>query len=315
MFIALCLVCFNNICVLFFVKFARKFVMSEPRSKQKRNIHHKYRISIINEETFDEVRRTRISVFNVLFFIAVIFVISGLIVVSAIFYTPLKGYVPGYPDSEIQTTLIENAVRLDSLILKMQQEEKYWDGVRKVLLGEISNEVLEDTSTHKNKEYILEQLRLQASQKELDFREEIEQEEQYNLGLLDKASEKKNSQTLYLSPVKGMIIDHFDKESEHYGVDIVASPKAHITSVDDGTVVFAGYTIETGNVISIQHRDNIISTYKHASSIYKKLGDKVKVGEVIGIVGNTGTLSTGDHLHFEIWKDGETVDPKSLIVF
>ena len=289
--------------------------MAESRAKQKRNIHHKYRISIINEDTFDEVHRARLSVFNVLFFIAVVFIISGLIVMSAIFYTPLKERVPGYPSSEIQTTLIENTVRLDSLMLKMQQEEKYWDGVRKVLLGEISNEVLEDTSAHKNKEYILEQLRLQASQKELDFRKEIEQEEQYNLGLLDKASEKKTSQTLYLSPVKGMVVDHFNKETEHYGIDIVASPKAHITSVDDGTVIFAGYTIETGNVISIQHRDNIISTYKHASSLYKKLGDKVKIGEVIGIVGNTGTLSTGDHLHFEIWKDGEALDPESQIVF
>ncbi len=288
--------------------------MTASQEKRKRNIHHKYRVSIINEDTLDEVRRAHLSVFNVLLFVIITFIISGTIVATLIVFTPLKEIIPGYPDPEIQVELISNAERVDSLMTIVKQEQIYWDGVRNVLLGEISNEVLIDTSATKNKEIIMEQLRLQASQQELEFRNQIEQEEQYSLGLLDKASEK-ITQSIFLSPVKGVITDHFDKEKNHYGVDIAVDSKEHIVAMDNGTVIFVGYTLETGNTISIQHRSNLVSTYRHASLLYKKPGDKVKVGEVIGVAGSTGTLSNGDHLYFELWRDGEPIDPETIIVF
>ncbi len=289
--------------------------MAEHKAKNKRSIHHKYRISFINEETFDEVRRVRLSVFNVMMFVLVSLLISIGIVVALIFYTPLREYVPGYPDSETQAMLIRNSERVDSLMVKMEQEKLYWDGVRRILQGEVSNEVLEDTSAAHKKELIIEQELLNASQEEIEFRSQVEEEEQYNLGLLEKAGEKKPEKIVFFSPVKGMITDRFDAKNGHLAVDIATAPKAHILAVAGGTVILVDQSITTGNIISIQHNNNSISTYRHASKILKKVGDKVKAGEVIGIVGNTGTLSTGDHLHLEIWRDGEAIDPESLIVF
>jgi len=289
--------------------------MADSNPKKKRSIHHKYRVSFINEDTFDEVRRVRLSVFNIIFFIIVSLIVASAIVVSVIFYTPIREYVPGYPDSETQMMMVQNAERLDSLMVQIEQEKLYWDGVRRILQGEVSNEVLEDTSAAHKKEMIIEQELLRASQEEIEFRTQVEQDEQYNLSLLDKANEERTEKTVFFSPVKGMITSRFNAEIGHFGVDIATAPNAHILAVASGTVILVDQSITTGNIISIQHSNNVITTYRHASKILKKVGEKVKTGEVIGYVGNTGTISTGDHLHFELWKDGEAVDPETFIVF
>lgn len=286
-----------------------------PKEKGKHNIHLKYRVSFINENTFDEVRRIRLSVFNILIFIGLSLLVASAIVVSVIFYTPIREYVPGYPDSETTAMMVENAETVDSLMVKLQQEVLYWDGVRKVLQGEISNDILEDSSASRNKELIMETMRLEASEEEMDFRSQVEEEEQYNLGLLDRLGELKPEKTVLFSPVKGMITSRFDAKNGHFGIDLATGPKEHILAVASGTVILVDYSITAGNMITIQHDNNVISTYRHASVILKKTGDMVKSGEAIGIVGSTGTLSTGVHLHLEIWKNGEAIDPETLIVF
>lgn len=283
--------------------------------KQKHSIHLKYRISIINEDTFDEVRRARLSMFNILLFVFTSLLIAGAIVISLIFYTPLRDYVPGYPSSETRAMMVGNAEAVDSLMVKMEQQELYLEGIRKILHGDMPEEVYNDTSAVRNKALIMERVKLEASEKELNFRAQIEEEEQYNLGLLDKASEEKENKTLLFSPVRGVISDRFDAKNGHFGLDLATKPKEHILSVAAGTVILVDFSITSGNVISVQHHGNIISTYRHASKILKKVGDKVSSGEAIAIVGSTGTLSTGVHLHLEIWKDGEAVDPETLIVF
>lgn len=286
-----------------------------PKEKGKHKIHVKYRVSFINENTFDEVRRIRLSVFNILLFIGISLLLASAIVVSIIFYTPIREYVPGYPDSETTAMMVRNAETVDSLMIKLQQEVQYWDGVRKVLQGEISNDVLQDSSAARNKEIIMARARLEASEEEMEFRSQVEEEEQYNLGLLDKIGETKPDKTVLFSPVKGMITSRFDAKNGHYGIDLATGPKEHILAVASGTVILVDYSITAGNMISIQHENNIISTYRHASVIFKNTGDNVKSGEAIGIVGSTGTLSTGVHLHLEIWKSGEPIDPETLIVF
>jgi hypothetical protein len=286
-----------------------------PNGKGKHNIHLKYRVSFINEDTFDEVKRVRLSVLNILIFICITLLLASAIVVSVIFYTPIREYVPGYPDSETTAMMVENAEMVDSLKMKLQQEVMYWDGVRRVLQGEIPNDVLADTSAVRNKELVMESVRLEASQEEIDFRSQIEEEEQYNLGLLDRLGEMKVQNTVLFSPVKGMITDRFDSNIGHYGIDLATAPKEHILAVAGGTVILVDYSITAGNMITIQHANNVLSTYRHASKIFKQTGDKVKSGEVIGVVGNTGTLSTGVHLHLEIWQDGEAMNPETLIVF
>lgn len=289
--------------------------MAEQKKNDKHSIHLKYRISVINEDTFDEVRRVRLSVFNIVLFVALTLLVASAIVVSLIFYTPIKEYVPGYPDSETRASMVNNAQLVDSLIVKLNQNEMYLEGVRQILTGDIPEELYADSSAQRNKEVIMERVRLQASDDEKAFRAQVENEEQYNLSLLDKAGEVRAERTVFFSPVKGMITERFDPKKGHFGLDIATKEREHILAVSDGTVILVDYSITAGNVISIQHTDNIISTYRHASSILKKTGAKIKAGEAIAIVGNTGTLSTGVHLHLELWKDGEAVDPETLIVF
>lgn len=289
--------------------------MAEASQKEKHKIHVKYRISFINEDTFDEVRRIRLSVFNVVLFISITLLISGALVASLIFYTPLREYVPGYPDSETTALMLNNKATTDSLLIKMDQQDLYLQGIRKVLRGDISEEVYEDTSAIKIKERILDVVKMQATQAELAFRAEIETEEQYNLGLLDLVNEEKVQQVLLFYPVRGVITEHFDPENKHFGIDLATKPNEHILAVAPGTIIRVDYSMTTGNTISIQHRDNLVSTYRHASSIYKKVGDKVASGEVIGVVGSTGSMSTGIHLHLELWRDGDAIDPETLIVF
>lgn len=286
-----------------------------PNSKNKRSIHHKYRVSVINEETFDEVRRVRLSVFNMVLFVGLALVVAGAVVTALIFYTPLREYVPGYPDSETQALMLDNADTVDSLLVKLNQQEMYLEGIRQVLQGDFPEELYADTSAERNKAVIMERVQLQASEDEVAFRAQIEAEEQYNLSLFDRASEERKDNLVYFKPVKGMITDRFDADNKHYGVDIAAAKGEHILAIAAGTVLLVDYSITSGNLISIQHDNDVISTYRHASKIYKKAGDKIKAGEVIGVVGNTGTLSTGVHLHLEVWQAGEAVDPESLIVF
>lgn len=283
--------------------------------KKKRSIHHKYRVSVINEDTFDEVRRVRLSLFNTMLFVGISLLIAGALVVSLIFYTPLKEYVPGYPDSETKMLMVENAETVDSLLVKLQQQEMYLEGIRQVLQGDFPEELYQDTSAERNKAVIMESVRLQATADEVAFRSQIEAEEQYNLGLFDRASEERKENLVYYTPVKGMITDHFNANKKHFGVDIATAKGEHISAIAAGTVLLVDYSMTSGNIISVQHANNVISTYRHASRIYKQAGDKVKAGEVIGIVGSTGTLSTGVHLHLEVWQDGEAIDPETLIVF
>lgn len=289
--------------------------MAEQIKNDKHHIHLKYRVSVINEDTFDEVKRVRLSVFNIVLLVVLTLLIVSSVVVSVIFYTPVREYVPGYPDAKTQVAMVNNAQLVDSLLVKLHQNDLYMEGVRQILTGDIPEELYADSSAQRNKDLIMERVRLEASDDEKAFRSQVEDEEQYNLGLLDRAGEVKSDRTVFFSPVKGMITERFDAKNGHFGLDIATKPQEHILAVSNGTVILVDYSITAGNVISIQHSDNIISTYRHASSILKKVGTKVKSGEAIAIVGNTGTLSTGVHLHLEIWKDGEAVDPETLIVF
>ncbi|MEG1546847.1 MAG: M23 family metallopeptidase, partial [Bacteroides sp.] len=120
---------------------------------------------------------------------------------------------------------------------------------------------------------------------------------------------------IFHRPTRGMISSNFDPQIKHYGVDIAANPNESVLSILDGTVLLSTYTAETGYVIQVQHNQNFISVYKHCGSLLKREGDKVRGGEAIALVGNTGKQTTGPHLHFELWHKGEAVTPEKYIVF
>lgn len=201
---------------------------------------------------------------------------------------------------------------MDSLELALKQKEQYILNINKIIQGEplqFNDSIVVDTNVnYKNitNEPISEDSMLRVM---------IESEEKYNLFKSAKNRPEGISSFTFFTPIKGIITEMFNAKSEHFGVDLVAPKNEAIKATLDGTVIFAEWTLETGYVIEIQHTNNLISVYKHNSVLHKKQGDKVNAGDVIAIVGNSGELSTGPHLHFELWYNGIPINPQEYIMF
>ena len=147
------------------------------------------------------------------------------------------------------------------------------------------------------------------------LRDYVEREDSYSLKATSASSSSSESRLYYFTPLKGTVTNTFNQAEAHFGVDIVAPKNEAIKAALDGTVIFADWTVETGYVIQLQHKNNITSIYKHNSVLLKEVGQRVKAGEAIAIIGNTGKLSSGPHLHFELWKEGKAIDPMQFINF
>lgn len=291
--------------------------MTQKQEKESlfKKLHYKYRISIFNEDTIEEVWRGRLSRFMVMSTVGVIAFISAGLIVLLFFFTPLKEYIPGYPSGEMRNEIMNNAILADSLQRKLERQADFFIGIKNILEGNIPEELKGDTA-HVDHEQLFSNLNFAPSAEDSMFREYVEREEKYNLQVLvDKDTIASNEELLLMLPVKGVIVSAFDEPSKHFGIDLVTAPNENILSVADGTVILCDYTINTGHIIGVMHDNNLISIYKHNSRLTKKVGDKVKAGDIIAVVGNTGELTTGPHLHLELWRDGSPIDPQKYIVF
>lgn len=275
----------------------------------------KYRLSIYKDKTFEEVWSFRMTKYNG--FLLGIFTLLFIVGVTSvlIFFTNIREFIPGYPDGNMRRNIIMNAILLDSLQYELDLRDKYFENLQDMIAGREPRDVL----SVQNSTGDYASIEFSSSPEDSLLREQIEREEQYNLtvGNNQQQSEITNlSRIHFFPPVKGLISGSFDPSRNHFGTDIVSQPKAVVSSVLDGTVIFAGWTMETGYVLQIQHKNNLISVYKHNSSLFKQAGDPVKVGEEIAIIGNSGELYTsGPHLHFELWYNGNPIDAEQYILF
>lgn len=207
--------------------------------------------------------------------------------------------------------LVDLADKVDSLENQMRIKDKFISNVQRVLIGEVSGDdsiFINEDNSGVNKS--IEPIQAIDSQ----FRKDFEQSELSFLTSSNPISYELESQYFY-SPIEGIVTTEFNIKQEHYGIDIVSKSNEPVKSVADGTIIFADWTQESGNVICIQHRGNIISVYKHNSALLKKVGNFVSSGDVIAIIGNTGEFTTGPHLHFEMWYNGNAMDPEEFISF
>jgi murein DD-endopeptidase MepM/ murein hydrolase activator NlpD len=282
------------------------------RDQLKKLFRNPYRIVIFNDLNLHIIKQIRFSAKTLLLGVvgAVVTIIVAVTILIA--FTPLREYIPGYPSGKMRQQLIQNALVTDSLEDKIILYERYFNDFRGMLSGELRSDttVRRDTFFRPN----LNQLK-KINQDSL-FKENLEQE-QFNLHLGAGGGSRKSglASLLFFPPLKGMVTGKQDLASGHYGVDVVARQSARISSALDGTVIFSDWTMEAGYVIMIQHDQNIVTSYKHNAELLKKQGDKVKAGEVIAIMGNTGKESTGPHLHFEIWMNGNPINPEDYISF
>lgn len=280
-----------------------------------RNIKSKYRLVIQDAETFEEKFSLKLSRLNV--FITLGILIIGLIILTTylIAFTSLKEYIPGYSDPGLSRKVYELTLRADSLELLLNQRAAYLENIQKVLMGNVPIFVSSDTAIQKRDYSKINDNRIVEDSM---LRQEVENQDKYELKTAYSTSSIKSSSISsfnFFRPVNGYLTSHFDPSHGHYGVDIATAEGETVKAVFDGTVIQAGWNIETGYTITIQHISNLVSIYMHNSSLLRKQGDIIRAGEPIAVAGSTGKLSTGTHLHFELWYNGTAVDPLNYITF
>ncbi len=287
--------------------------------KRKGKWTDRFRFAIFNDTTFEELWRIRLSKANALLAAALLLVVTLALNTSLIAFTNLREFIPGYPDVEMRRNILMNAIMLDSLEHEIEIRDKYFSDLNDVISGRqpASSVALRDST----RDY--SNIVFRKSSEDSLFRARVEQEDKYSLsaaamapGVTSAAQASSLANIHFFPPAKGIISSNFDPRTRHYATDIVTQPKAVVSSTLDGTVIMTGWTMETGFVIMIQHANNLVSVYKHNERLLKEMGDRVRAGEPVSIVGDSGELYTsGPHLHFELWFNGEALDPAQYVYF
>ena len=285
--------------------------MAKEKVRLWDRLKYKYKLSVINETSYEEVFNFRLSQLHVLTALSVLAVILVVLTILLIAFTGLREFIPGYPDGNMRQMIAQNALRVDSLENELLKRDRFFKSIRLVLNGGDTTSLersREDTARYRN-----DTIRFQISEQENEFRAAIEERERFNLSLGMK--EQNHDYYHFFPPVEVIVTQSFDEKKRHYGTDIVAKANAKVAAVLDGVVIFTDWTVKTGYVIQVQHTNDLISVYKHNSILLKKQGDYVRAGEVLGVVGNTGEESSGPHLHFELWRAGNPLNPENFIKF
>ena len=275
-----------------------------------RNFRNKYRLSILNDETFEEVWQYRLSRMNVIIAVGGFAIFLIIMVSVLIAFTPLREFIPGYPDGETRKGYVKNALRADSLERVLKQWENYYANINTILNGGVPLTIESKADTVKPSRTV----EYARSKEDSLLRNQIEADQMYNLSFNSSGNTKTNT-FFFIPPVKGIVTNRYSPLQNHYGIDLVAAPNEVVLAVAKGSVILADWTIETGYTIAVQHENNFISVYKHNSKLLKRQGDVVGAGDAIAIIGNSGELTTGPHLHFEMWQNGNTLDPSKFIHF
>ena len=273
-------------------------------------LSERFHILLVNEKTLEKKKLFSSSSLNLVASSLFAFLLLLSTSFILIYVTPLKEYFRGYTSIELRENAVENSMKLDSLESLYISQGKYIRSLKDLLSGNISFEDLDQNSENIE----VNPLELEIVKTNLDdslLRALVDEEDKYNA--FDLQGERFT--TVLFPPVKGGLSSGFDYESKHYGVDIAMPENSPVHSISEGIVVFAEWTAETGFVIILEHLNGLTSIYKHNSSIIKTQGDRIETGEIIAFTGNTGSLTTGPHLHFELWYQGEPVDPESYIEF
>ena len=279
--------------------------LNQKRSFKDR-LQDKYRLVILNNENFQEISSHRLSLLNLYIILSSVIVVLSALLLLLIVFTPVKKLIPGYGDTGSSREIIELNKQLDEIILEKDAQEVYLASFRKMLT---SNNAVSEAAPTKEEKLVKAVSEAQTQNNDISSGTEI-----VNLPVRDIRQQASNYYDL-IKPVSGSVSASFMPEIKHNGVDILAPANTPVKSVLDGYVIISAWNIDTGNTIGVQHADNVVSFYKHNSALLKEEGNFVKAGEALAIIGNSGTLSDGPHLHFELWIDGNPVNPENFIKF
>ena len=287
--------------------------MNQPTSKRKKiwkKLLSRYRLVILNEESFEEQLYFRLTRLNVIIITTFLVTLLFSLTIAFVAYTPVKEFIPGYASTKMKKQANENADRLDDLLIVYEQSQQQIRYLQQIITGKIPEDPIPDNNRLNDSLPLVQREIPSRNAEDSLLRKLVEQEDKYAL----TATTNKVDFVLF-PPAKGNISQRFDPAIKHYAVDIVLNENDPIKAAADGTVIFAEWTADTGYVMIIKHPYGLLTSYKHNAALSKSQGESVKAGEVIATAGNTGELSTGYHLHFELWSDGYAMDPLNFIDF
>ncbi|MFN5629998.1 MAG: M23 family metallopeptidase [Bacteroidota bacterium] len=288
---------------------------AEKKNKSwKEKLQNPYRVVVLDDSTFEEKTSFTLSALNLFVFIGSLSLFLIFILTYVIAFTSLREYIPGYADVKLRRNVTELMQRADSLEESLLAKDLYIKNLDDVLHDRVSVKQIE--TAVKSKGVNFEELNVSKSPSEESFRKEIENKDKNSLAYSSGKSGMDGIAGLFFfNPAVGMVSSSFNSSENHFGIDIVTKKDESIKSTLAGTIIYSGWTSESGYMIQIQHNNDIVSVYKHNSVVLKNEGERVNAGQVIAIVGNSGELTTGPHLHFEIWHKGTAIDPQDYISF
>ena len=283
--------------------------------KQKKNSINKltrsYKVVVSSEDTFEERLSFSTNKFNVFLVLSLYSIILIAFTISVVFFTQIREMVPGYSSSDLLTQAIYLTKKTDSLEKELELNNTFYKSIENVLSGKTEQIIYKDTLALSNEKDNIDFQAVLTNAEDSILRKYVEQEDKFNLTKNELVIENK----MFVSPVKGQITQKFDPLNNHFALDILVDTGTPVKSILEGKVIFSEWSVDTGHVLIIDHGDDIISVYKHNSKVLKTQNNFVKAGEVIAYSGNQGTLSTGPHLHFELWKNGTPINPEPLFNF
>ena len=287
--------------------------MKKRKNKNKDKKPNKYKLVIYNESTLNEKFNMNLTKVNVFTYFGVFTIVLTVLIIILFIVTPLNSFLPRYYDSGIRKEIENNIILMDSLHKEIVIRDLYFRNLKNILEGkELDSIVLDIDSTFETTDDVV----YTKTKHDSILKNLIAQEEETYLSMVTDESDANSLQNInFYKPVKGMISAPFDPSQGHYGIDIVAPEDEPILATLGGTIILATWSVNTGYVIQIQHDNNLISVYKHNSELLKKSGQRVHAGETIAIIGNTGELSTGPHLHFELWHNGTPLNAAEYLTY
>lgn len=274
-------------------------------------IRFKYRVSVLNENTLEESWHVRLSRFSVFLFASTFTVLTFIILTILIFTTPIRNYLPGYGDAGNRNKIIQNSMKADSLVKQIELQKGYVEILKEIIKGDIKPDSIASLDSVELKDRA--KVFLEKSKTERKFVEKYEEEEKFNLASIDVKPNE--NMYVFFRPTRGVISSSFNLSEQQFGIYMITSMNESVLSVLAGTVVYAAFTFDFGWVIQVQHDNNYLSIYKNNTRLLKKVGDKVKAGESIAIVGDAKEKNTGAQFYFELWKQGKPVNPEDVIIF
>ena len=274
-----------------------------------KKLFNDYKVVVSSEDTFEEKFAFKASKINVFVLMLVYSVILISFTISIVFFTELRELVPGYSSSDLLNRAIYLTRKTDSLEHQIELNNKFYKSIEDVLSGKTDEFIERDNIPIDSSLNDKNLFSISPNSEDSILRNYVDSQDKFNLTINELVIENK----MFFSPIKGDITQTFNFEENHFAIDIAADIGTPVKSILDGKILFSEWSVDTGHVIIVDHGDNIVSVYKHNSKSLKEQNDFVQAGEVIAYSGNQGSLSSGPHLHFELWKNGTPIDPEPLL--